>query len=69
MDELNAFVCGHDVKKDHECNQSGSIILLSDNSRVEDTKENAEKYQGQIVGGSVCCTICGDAAIDHAYWM
>lgn len=55
-------------KPDHECNSDGAIIMLRNGERVEDTEENREKYYDQASGGSVVCTICGQAAIDRAMW-
>lgn len=63
----SAFICGG--KSDHVCNEDAVVILLADGSRVEDTPENQKKYYEQMRGGSVCCSICGRAAIDNAYWM
>lgn len=62
-------MCNCGKNKDHQCNEDGGVLLLDDGDRVEDTPENQEKYQNKIIGGSVCCSICGHAAIDDAYWM
>ena len=48
----------------HECNEDGNILILSDGSRVENTKENREMHKKETVGGSICCSICGRAAIE-----
>lgn len=60
-----AIVCGGPA--DHVHNEDGRVLLLSGGEQVEDTDENEKKYADKIVGGSVCCTICGHAAIDDAY--
>jgi 16S rRNA G966 N2-methylase RsmD len=54
-------------EKNHMCNDQGSIYILTDGARIEATPENFEKYKEKISGGSVCCSICGKAAIDEAY--
>jgi hypothetical protein len=64
-----AFICNCGKSKDHKCNEDCSVLLLANGERVADTPENQEKYQNEIRGGSVCCSICGHAAIDDAYWM
>lgn len=62
----SAILCGG--KGDHECNEDLMYLLL-DNDTVPMTKENQEKYQDQIRGGSVGCSICGRLAIHDAYKM
>lgn len=64
-----AFMCNCGKNKDHECNEDSVVLLLDDGNRVEYTPENQEKYQNEIRGGSVCCSICGRAAIDDACWL
>ena len=64
-----AFMCNCVKNKDHQCNEDGVVLLLADGNQIEDTKENQEKYQEQIRGASVCCTICGHAAIDDATYL
>lgn len=65
--EATAIICGG--KPDHTCNEDGGVILLASGESVEDTPENQEKYKDEIRGGSVCCTICGRAAIDDAPYL
>lgn len=65
--DLTAIICNG--KKDHECNEDGAVMILADGTRLPDTKENYEKHWQQVTGGSVCCTICGSAAIDKAMWL
>lgn len=63
--EITAIVCGD--PSDHECNEDGRILLLSNGERIKDTENNRKKYFHETIGGSVCCTICGHAAIDDVY--
>ena len=63
----SAIICG--CKKDHECNEVDTVLLLESGERVKDTKENQVKYRNEIRGGSVSCSICGMAAIDNAMWL
>jgi len=64
----SVFICNC-TKKDHECNEEASILLLVDGSRIKNTSENVDEYLSQIVGGSVCCSTCGRAAIDNAPYL
>lgn len=63
------FICNGHNNKDHECNEDSGVYILANGERVPDTKENQDKYLEQIRGGSVCCSICGHAAIDDACWL
>lgn len=64
-----AFSCNCGKNKNHECNEDAAVLLLANGDRVDDTPENNEKYKNEIRGGSVCCSICGHAGIDDAYYM
>lgn len=61
-ENITAIVYG--APADHKCNEDGRILLLSNGERIEHTDENLKKHIQNVVGGSVCCTICGHAAID-----
>lgn len=65
--DATAIMCGG--KSDHECDEKDSVLLLSNGERVSDTPENWEKYNKDVIGGSVCCSVCGRAAIDNAAWL
>ena len=63
----NIFICND---KTHECDGNGKlIIVLRDGREVEQTEENLEKYQSEICGSSVSCSICGMSAISKAMWL
>ena len=60
-----AIICG---MKDHECNEDSMVLLLSgesDEYEVEDTPENRIKYENEIRGQSVACSICGTSAFSQ----
>lgn len=65
--DSTAIICGG--KPDHVCNSEQAIYILQNGEWVEMTDENFEKYQTQIVGGSVVCSICGRAAINDAPYI
>lgn len=64
-----AFICNCKLKKDHQCDDDLSILILSNGDRIENTKINQERYMSQSIGESVACSICGHASIDDAYWL
>ena len=64
-----AFICNCGKSKDHVCNSDGAILILSSGERIEDNEQNRDTRWNEVQGGSVCCTICGRAAIDDAPYM
>ena len=64
------IICGGKDNSDHDCEEyyTESILLLEDGSRIENNEENRAKYEKEVRGGSVSCSVCGHAAIDDA-WM
>jgi len=63
-----AFMCGGQPT-DHTCNEDGLVLILSDEEEVPDTPDNQVKYEKEIRGGSVCCTVCGRSAFSNAMWL
>jgi len=68
LGEATAIICGGEPS-DHKCNEDASILILKNGDRISGTEENNEKHYKELVGGSVCCSICGRAAIDNAMWI
>ena len=64
--ELTTFVCG--VKPDHEHVYDKAMMILRDDSLIEETPENIKEFGAGCAGMTTVCSICGHAAIDDA-WM
>lgn len=63
-----AIMCGGQPD-DHVCNEDGIVLIISDGEEVPDTHENRVKYEKEMRGSSVCCTICGKSAFSNAMWL
>lgn len=44
----------------HKCDEMGTVIVLADGRWLLDFM--ADLHEGDIVGASVCCSICGGGA-------
>ena len=51
------------------CNDGSRVLSLANGDRVEDAYEDKGKYYDGISGNGVCCSICGHAVVDDAYWL
>lgn len=70
----NQIICGGelDFHEEHECNENGIVYGLSDGERIyfDNSDEAREWYDTNYQKtnmSSVCCSICGHAAIDDAW--
>ena len=66
-DGCSAIICGG--PSDHVCNEDGIMYETTDGERHYIKPEQVEQFAftHEIRSGSVCCSICGHAAIDDVY--